>query len=54
MQAPLALVGTPFVRFRGGSLVFKVARVLGRNFPLVLLLVAIGALFGRPTRQTTP
>jgi hypothetical protein len=35
----------------GAASVFKVARVLGRNFPLVLLLVAIGALFW-PTDTT--
>ena len=30
---------------RGTAGVFKIARVLGRNFPLVLLLLMIGALF---------
>jgi hypothetical protein len=30
-----------------------VARLLGRNFPLVLLLVMIGALFW-PTEETSP
>jgi hypothetical protein len=44
-QAPLALVGALLSAPRGATSVFKVARVLGRNFPLVLLLVVIGALF---------
>jgi hypothetical protein len=44
-QAPLALVGALLSAPRGATLVFKVARVLGRNFPLVLLLVVIGAHF---------
>lgn len=50
-QAPLALVGTLLSAPGGAASVFKVARVLGRNFPLVLLLVAIGALFW-PTDAT--
>ena len=33
---------------RGITTVLKVARVLGRNYPLVLLLVMIGALFYPP------
>ena len=35
----------------GAAGAFKVARVLGRNFPLVLLLVMIGALFWPTDRQ---
>ena len=50
-QAPLALVGTLLSAPGGAASVFKVARVLGRNFPLALLLVAIGALFW-PTDTT--
>lgn len=44
MQAPLALLGglsTP----GGVSSALKVARILGQNYALVLLLVLIGALF---------
>lgn len=44
-QAPLALLGALFTMPGGASSVLKVAQVLGRNFPLVLLLVTIGALF---------
>ena len=44
-QAPLALLGALFTVPGGASSALKVAQVLGRNFPLVLLLVLIGALF---------
>jgi hypothetical protein len=44
-QAPLALLGALFTMPGGASSALKVAQVLGRNFPLVLLLVVIGALF---------
>ena len=44
-QAPLALLGALFTVPGGASSALKVAQVLGRNFPLVLLLVVIGALF---------
>jgi hypothetical protein len=44
-QAPLALLGALFTLPGGASSALKVAQVLGRNFPLVLLLVLIGALF---------
>lgn len=50
-QAMAPLVGTLLSAPGGAASVFKVARVLGRNFPLVLLLVAIGALFW-PTDTT--
>jgi len=45
MQAPLALLGTVFATPGGATSALKMAQVLGRNFPLVLLLVMIGALF---------
>ena len=45
VQAPLALLGTLLTIPGGASGAFKVAGVLAKNFPLVLLLVAIGALF---------
>ena len=44
-QAPLALLGALFTMPGGASSALKVAQVLGRNFPLVLLLVLVGALF---------
>jgi hypothetical protein len=44
-QAPLALLGALFTLPGGASSALKVAQVLGRNFPLVLLLVLTGALF---------
>lgn len=43
-QAPLAMMGALFTMPGGASVALKLARVLSRNFPLVLLLVAIGAL----------
>jgi hypothetical protein len=45
VQAPLALLGALFAAPGGASSALKVAQVVGRNFPLVLLLVIIGALF---------
>jgi hypothetical protein len=45
MQAPVALLGALVTAPGGITTVLKVARVLGRNYPLVLLLVMIGALF---------
>jgi hypothetical protein len=44
-QAPIALLGTVFATPGGATTALKLAQVLGRNFPLVLLLVMIGALF---------
>jgi len=44
-QAPIALLGAVFASPGGDTSALKVARILGRNFPLVLLLVLIGALF---------
>lgn len=45
VQAPLALLGALVTTPSGATSAFKVARLLGRNLPLVLLLVIIGALF---------
>jgi hypothetical protein len=45
VQAPLALLGAAFTMPGGATAALKVARILGRNYPLVLLLVLIGALF---------
>jgi hypothetical protein len=44
-QAPLAVLGALFTMPGGASSALKVAQVLGRNFPLVLLLVLTGVLF---------
>jgi hypothetical protein len=51
VQAPLALLGTLLTVPGGATSALKVASILGRNFPLVLLLVMIGALFW-PTDNT--
>ena len=45
VQAPVALLGALFTTPGGATSAFKVARLLGRNLPLVLLLVMIGALY---------
>jgi hypothetical protein len=45
VQAPVALLGALLTTPGGATSAFRVARLLGRNLPLVLLLVAIGALF---------
>jgi hypothetical protein len=45
VQAPVALLGALFTTPGGATSAFKVARLLGRNLPLVVLLVMIGALF---------
>jgi hypothetical protein len=50
-QAPIAMLGTLFAAPGGATTALKVAQILGRNFPLVLLLVMIGALFW-PTEET--
>jgi len=44
-QAPVALLGALVTAPGGTTTVLKIARVLGRNYSLVLLLVMIGALF---------
>jgi hypothetical protein len=45
VQTPIALLGTLLTTSGGATSALSVARHLGRNFPLVLLLVMIGALF---------
>jgi len=45
VQTPVALLGTLFSVPGGASAALGTARLLGRNYPLVLLLVLIGALF---------
>jgi hypothetical protein len=52
VQTPVALLGALFSLPGGASSALSVVRVLGRNFPLVLLLVMIGALFW-PTEEAT-
>jgi hypothetical protein len=53
VQTPIALLGALLSMPGGASSALSVARLLGRNFPLVLLLVMIGALFW-PTEETSP
>jgi hypothetical protein len=53
VQTPIALLGTLFTVPGGASAALSAARILGRNFPLVLLLVMIGALFW-PTETEGP
>jgi hypothetical protein len=53
VQTPIALLGALFSMPGGASSALSVARLLGRNFPLVLLLVMIAALFW-PTDEATP
>jgi hypothetical protein len=50
-QAPLALVGGLLTLPGGPTTMLKVAKVLGNNYALVLLLVLVGALFW-PNKQT--
>ena len=45
VQTPIALLGALFSLPGGPASGLSIARVLGRNFPLVLLVVLIGALF---------
>ncbi len=45
VQTPIALLGGLFSMPGGTTLALRVAGLLGRNFPLVLLLVMVGALF---------
>ena len=44
-QAPLAVLGGLLTLPGGATTAFKVAQVLGRNYPLVLLAALIGLLF---------
>ena len=45
VQTPIALLGALFSMPGGAASALSAARLLGRNLPLVLLLVMIGALF---------
>ena len=54
VQAPLAVLGALFTAPGGASSAIKVAGILGRNYPLVLLLVLIGALFWPTESDKTP
>jgi hypothetical protein len=53
VQTPIALLGGLFSLPGGPASVLTIARILGRNFPLVLLLVMIGALFW-PSEDAQP
>ena len=44
-QAPLAVLGGLLMLPGGATTAFKVAQLLGRNYPLVLLVALIGVLF---------
>jgi hypothetical protein len=44
-QAPLAVLGGLLTLPGGATTAFKVAQLLGRNYPLVLLMALIGVLF---------
>ena len=44
-QAPLAVLGSLLTLPGGATTAFKVAHLLGRNYPLVLLAALIGLLF---------
>ena len=50
LQAPLALVGAASALPGGATTILKGVRILGRNYPLVLLAGLIGLLFW-PTSQ---
>ena len=45
VQTPVALLGALLSMPGGVASALSIARVLGRNYPLVLLLLMIGALF---------
>jgi hypothetical protein len=53
-QAPLALLGTLLSIPGGTAAATKVARSLGRNYALVLLLLGIGGLLWPSTDQSDP
>ena len=53
VQMPLALLGALFSSAAGPSSVLSLARVLGRNLPLVLMLVAMGVLFWPKSAEET-
>ena len=53
VQTPIALLGALMTVPGGAAGALSAARVLGRNWPLVLLLVMIGVLFW-PTKEGEP
>ena len=53
VQIPLALLGALFTSPAAPSSVLSLARVLGRNLPLVLMLVALGILFWPKSAEET-
>ena len=53
VQTPIALLGALMTMPGGATGALSAARLLGRNLPLVLFLVAIGALFW-PTKEGEP
>ena len=53
-QAPLALLGALFALPGGPGTALKVAKVLGNNYALVLLLVVIGTLFWPTDKNKAP
>ena len=53
VQMPLALLGALFSGPAGPSSILTLARVLGRNLPLVLMVLALGILFWpKPAEET--
>ena len=53
VQTPIAMLGALMTMPGGAAGVLSAARLLGRNLPLVVLLVMIGALFW-PTKEGEP
>jgi hypothetical protein len=53
VQIPLALLGALFSSPGGSISVMSLARVLGRNLPLVLMVVALGVLFWPKSAEET-
>jgi Na+/melibiose symporter-like transporter len=53
VQMPLALLGALFSGPVGPTALLSLMRVLGRNLPLVLMLVAMGVLFGPKSAEET-
>jgi hypothetical protein len=53
VQIPLALLGALFSSPVGPASVLSLMRVLGRNLPLVLVLVAMGVLFWPKSAEET-
>jgi hypothetical protein len=53
VQMPLALLGALFSSPGGPSSVLSLARVLGRNLPLVLMVVALGVLLWPKSAEET-